>query len=120
MSLSTPLGARTTGGFCFAPTGSVARVACHQASNHAVGLTCSTACGGIPRMPRSRTASREAVRYAPAPLNGGGALRSHSGAYRTSLVTFALLLIVEPALSAVPHYQPTRLHFEVPRRFRSE
>src|SRR5215510_8337151 len=102
MSLSTPLGARTTGGFCFAPTGSVARVASHQASNHAVGLTSSTCCGGIPRMPRCRTTSREAVRYAPAPLNGGGALRCHSGAYSTSLLTLSLLLIACHAIDPDP------------------
>src|SRR6516225_10320311 len=116
MSLSTPLGARSTGGFCFAPTGSVARVASHQVSNHAVGLTSSTARGGIPRMPRCRTTSREALRYAPAPLNGGGALRCHSGAYSTSLLTLSLLLIVYPAMIAVPHDQPTRFSFEIPRR----
>src|SRR5262249_60167811 len=92
MSLSTPLGARTTGGFCLAPTGS--GLACHHASNHAVGLTSSTRCGGIPRMPRWRAASCETTRYAPDPLKGGGALRCHSGAYSNSLLTLSLLFIV--------------------------
>src|SRR5215813_4126219 len=94
ISLSTPLGARITGGSCFAPTGSVARLACHHASNHAVGLISSTRCGGIPRMPRWRAASREPTRYAPDPLKGGGALRCHSGAYSNSLLTLSLLFIV--------------------------
>src|SRR5262249_14464019 len=94
MSLSTPFGARTTGGFCFAPTGSVARLAFHHASNDGVGLTCWARCGGIPRMPRWRAASCETTRYAPDPLKGGGALRCHSGAYSNSLLTLSLLFIV--------------------------
>ena len=38
VSWTVPLGVRTTGGVCLAPTGSMASVAADHASNHAAGI----------------------------------------------------------------------------------
>src|SRR6266404_3765735 len=47
-----------------------------------------------------------------------GVLRSHSGAYSTSLLTLSLLAAAYAPMIDVPHDQPSRLIFATPRRLR--
>src|ERR1041385_5775683 len=111
VSATVPFGARTTGGFCLAPTGSVAQVASAHCSNQPGGMSAAFLSSGTPFSHRALACSRVTVRYAPSgPPPGAtksdGVGRTQPGAYcprRTSLPGF--WMVVTP-ISAHPQAQP--------------
>src|SRR5215813_15593142 len=117
----TPLGARNMGGSCADPTGSLASVAADQASNHPAGMRSAFFSSATPFNHRSLADDMETERYAPSgpPVSTReGVLRSHCGAYSTSLFTFALFCAVYQPMMVVPHDHPMRLIFSACLRFR--
>src|SRR5215207_2843104 len=84
VSATVPLGARTTGGFCLAPTGSVAQVASAHCSNQPGGMSAACFASGTPLSQRAKAISRVTVRYAPSGpgpwASGDGVVRSQPGA----------------------------------------
>src|SRR4030095_15369667 len=91
LSSTTPFGARTKGGFALAPTGSLANVARTHSSDHASGIGFLPS--GMPAALRFSAASTVTMRYAPSapPVSVSDLVsRSHTGAYSTRRLSFAV------------------------------
>src|ERR1700730_18807275 len=111
-SAITPFGARNTGGFCFAPTGSVAQVASAHCSNQPAGMKSAFLFSATPFSQRSLADSLVTLRYAgsgPSLPMGVVPLNSHIGAYCTRRLTLSLCSAVYMPMIPVPHDQPMRL-----------
>src|ERR1043166_3312710 len=92
VSATVPFGARTTGGFSLAPSGSVAQVASAHCSNQPGGMSAAFLSSGTPFSQRALACSRVTLRYAPsgpppAGIKSDGVVRIQPGAYCTRRAT---------------------------------
>src|SRR5215813_13317169 len=117
-SWSTPLGARSTGGVCFEPIGSVAQVASAHCSNQSDGMRSAFLFSPTPVNQRCLAESFVTVRYAPngpSPPMIGRVVKIHSCAYSTRPLTFEFSLALYMLILAIAHDRPIRFNVATPR-----